>query len=69
MPSKHFFDVGPALYKCFTNVLCLLGGYSSSSKTLDPALFQYGTSIVNVGTAKNTTSNEKNPRISWMIFA
>ena len=21
----HVFDVGPALYKCYTNVLCLLG--------------------------------------------
>ena len=26
LPSKH--KIGPTLYKCYTNVLCLLGIYS-----------------------------------------
>ena len=24
--QTNVFDVGPTLYKCYTNVLCLLGG-------------------------------------------
>ena len=32
----NVFDVGPTLYKCYTDALCLLGGHVSNSHEDDP---------------------------------
>ena len=35
-PRSNVFDVGPALYKCYTSGLCLLGLYSCFQASFKP---------------------------------
>ena len=39
----NVFDVGPTLYKCYTNILCLLG-FDSQKQSSNPLIFDvFGT--------------------------
>ena len=43
---SNVFNVGPTLYKCYTNVLCLLGICHNDSAGYDPVYVQYNTQLL-----------------------